>query len=181
MRIVVWLVSSLFLSLVAGSVRAAVVSFGPNDVRSVFYVSKSENQNQVHYAVHLDAACRPVGKRPVFAYWRRLRGTQRVDGVLEGLGTRFYGASDEQTTKAWSTGGQIYMHVKALPRVRIRIDIVKTPTGCGATAFTSIQNEPARLSYAFLQLARLQVLGVKFVDVVGFRQRDGQRVAQRYD
>jgi hypothetical protein len=174
------LLSALSL-LLCNPALAQGVAFGPNDVRSLFHVAKSENQNQVHYAIRLDAACQPSGKRPVFAYWRRLRGEQRVDGPLEGLGTRFYGASDEQTVKSWQTGGQVYMHVKALPAVRIRVEVSKSSNGCRATAFTNIANEPSQLSFAYLQLAKLKILGVKYVDVVGFRLRDGARVAQRHD
>ncbi|NRD68652.1 DUF4833 domain-containing protein, partial [Corallococcus exiguus] len=33
-------------------------------------MSRSENRNQVHYALSLDEACRPVGTRPVHVYWR---------------------------------------------------------------------------------------------------------------
>src|SRR5690348_6852763 len=41
-------------------------------VSSVFYLAKSENKNQVHYAVRVDDRCRPVGAAPVYGYWRDL-------------------------------------------------------------------------------------------------------------
>jgi hypothetical protein len=156
------------------------VEFGPHDVRSVFHVAKSENQNQIHYGLRLDAACRPVGKQPVFAYWSRHRTTGRVDAPLEGLGRRFYGASDEQKVSAGSTGGVVRMHVKALERVVVDIDIERTANGCVAVPTTIIQGERASLSRAFLQLGRFG-LSVKHVDLVGTRVRDRARVAQRID
>lgn len=169
------------LVLSASAARAASVLFGPHDVRSVFHVAKSENKNQVHYALHLDADCRPMGKRPVFAYWQRLREGKRVDGQLEGLGTTVYGASDEQkVTRHESGSSSVEMYVKALKAVRINIEIHKTPQGCRAIPYTSILKQRARLSHAFLQLGAWG-LTVKYVDVVGFRVSDGQRIAERHE
>jgi hypothetical protein len=156
------------------------VLFGPNDVHSVFHVAKSENQNQVHYGLRLDASCRPLGKRPVFAYWKRHRTTGQVDAPLEGLGRRFYGASDEQKVQVGTTGGRVQMHVKALDRVLVDIAITKTANGCMALPTTTINGERAHLSRAYLQLGRFGMT-VKYVDVMGTRPRDGARVVQRLE
>jgi Domain of unknown function (DUF4833) len=174
------LLSGLFSSLSANDARAASVLFGPHDVHSVFHVAKSENQNQVHYALHLDAACKPMGKRPVFAYWQRLRDGKRIDDQLTGIGTTVYGASDEQKVVTANTGGSnIEMFVKALKTVRITIAVEKTAQGCKAVPYTTILKERARLSHAFLQLGSWG-LTVKYVDVVGFRVSDGKRLAERH-
>jgi hypothetical protein len=169
------------LSLHASTAAAAgSVSFGPSDVRSVFYVAKSENKNQVHYALRLDSACRPLTKKPVFAYWRRHRDSGSVDAPLEGAGVRVYGASDDQKVQVAASGGSVEMYVKALKRVRIQIRIEKTAKGCTATPMVTILKERARLSYAFLQLGRFG-LTVKHVDVIGFRERDGKRITERFE
>jgi hypothetical protein len=174
------LVFLALFSFAPDDARAANVLFGPNDVRSVFHVAKSENQNQVHYALHLDAACRPMGKRPVFAYWRRLRDGKRVDDQLTGIGTTVYGASDEQKVLLQKTGASnIEMFVKALKTVRITIEVQKTAQGCLAVPYTTILKQRARLSHAFLQLGAWG-LTVKYVDVVGFRLNDGKRLAERH-
>lgn len=174
----------LFLAALSFAPRFAraedAVTFGPNDVRSVFYVAKSENQNQVHYGLRLDAACRPVGKRPVFAYWSRHRASGRVDAPLEGLGARFYGASDEQKVRVGSTGGSVQMYVKALDRVQVEIAIERTDKGCVAVPTTTIQGERASLTRAYLQLGRFG-LSVKHVDLLGTRVRDRARVVQRIE
>ncbi len=168
------------LVLSASATRAASVLFGPHDVRSVFHVAKSENQNQVHYALHLDADCRPMGKRPVFAYWQRLREGKRIDDQLTGLGTTVYGASEEQKTIARGKGASsVEMFVKALKAVRISIEVQKTPQGCRAVPYATILKQRARLSHAFLQLGTWG-LTVKYVDVVGFRVSDGRRIAERH-
>ena len=177
------LLTALFLfslCLWPHAASAAAVLFGPHDVHSVFHVKKSENQNQVHYALHLDETCKPMGKRPVFAYWQRLRSGKRIDDQLTGLGTTVYGASEEQKVQAQKAGGAtVEMFVKALKNVRITIDVQKTPSGCKATAYTTIQKQKARLSHAFLQLGSWG-LTVKYVDVVGFRVSDGARLAERH-
>jgi hypothetical protein len=173
------LLSSLLLFL-ASDARAANVLFGPHDVHSLFHVAKSENENQVHYALHLDASCKPMGKRPVFAYWQRLRQGKRVDDQLTGLGTTVYGASDEQKVMPLAGGGSnVEMFVKALKHVRISIEVQKTPQGCKAVPYTTILKQRAVLSHAFLQLGALG-LTVKYVDVVGFRVSDGKRLAERH-
>ena len=154
-----------------------VVSFGPHDVRSAFYVSKSENQNQVHYGVRVDSECRPQ-KKPVFGYWRRLRGGERVDAPLVGPGRHLYGASDEQQVSVSEHGGTVRMFVKAAKQVRITIQLEKGEGGCKATATTNIKGTPARLAYAFLQLTRFG-LGVKYVELVGKRVSDGAEVREQ--
>jgi Domain of unknown function (DUF4833) len=160
--------------------RALAVLFGPHDVRSVFHVKKSENQNQVHYALHLDATCKPMGTRPVFAYWQRLRDGKRIADPLTGLATSVYGASDEQLVSLQKPGvSSVEMFVKALKSVRITIEVEKTAQGCTATPYTQILKQRARLSHAFLQLGALG-LTVKYVDVVGYRRGDGARLAERH-
>jgi Domain of unknown function (DUF4833) len=177
------LLVGLFTALLATPQLARAedgVNFGPNDVHSVFHVAKSENQNQVHYGLRLDAACRPVGKQPVFAYWSRYRTTGRVDAPLEGIGQRFYGASDEQKVQVGPTGGRVQMYVKALDSVIVDITIQQSADGCVATPTTSIRGERAQLSRAYLQLGRFG-LSVKYVDLVGTRMRDGSRITQRVE
>ena len=51
---------------------------------SVFFITKSENANQVHYGVHLDSQCNIAGAQPVYAYWRMREGggTPQVEGLL---------------------------------------------------------------------------------------------------
>jgi hypothetical protein len=160
-------------------VAAESVSFGPHDVHSAFHVEKSENKNEVHYAVRVDAACRPQGKTPVFGYWRRLKKGVRVDEPLTGPGVRLYGASNEQTVSATSTGGRVGMYVKALKRLPVDIQVDKSKTGCVALPHVKLKGENARLSYAFLQLGRFG-LSVKYVDVWGVRERDGIKVTEQF-
>jgi hypothetical protein len=133
----------------------------------------------VHYGLRLDAACRPVGKRPVFAYWRRLDEDEGaiVDAPLTGLGQLWYGASDDQVVEAGTSGGRVQMYVKAIKRVRIEIGIRKLDDHCETTTLTTLHGVRARLSHAFVQLGGLGVR-VRWVDVVGY-DASGERVVER--
>ena len=164
-----------------GTVDAAAssVAFGPNDVRSVFHVRKSENQNQVHYGLRLDSACRPVGAQPVFGYWRRLKRGVRVDEPLVGAAVRVYGPSDKQEVAERDGSSRVQMYVKALERLPIEIDVSKSASGCRAIATTRLRGVRARLSHAFLQLGALG-LRVKYVDVYGERVSDGAKLTERF-
>lgn len=159
--------------------QAQAVPFGAYDVHSAFYVAKSENQNQVHYGVRLDAQCRPLQDAPVFAYWRRLRAETRVDEPLEGMGVYVYGASDEQEVRTTATGSIIALHVKALKRVPIEIEVTRTDSGCTVVPYLTLQGERARLSYAFVQLGPWG-LRPRYVEVVASRERDGAEIRERF-
>ena len=174
------LVLACLCPLPRSAAAADTVAFGPFDLRSLFYVAKSENQNQVHYGLRVDAECRPLPKSPVFAYWKRLRKGQRFDEPLLPPGTRLYGASDDQTVTVAKTGGQVRMYVKALKRLPIAVAVDKVNGSCKSTALVSLKGENAQLSYAYLQLGRLG-LTVKYVDVIGYRVRDGAKVVQQFE
>lgn len=174
------LMLACLLPLRRSAAAADTVAFGPNDVRSLFYVAKSENQNQVHYGLRVDADCRPVGKSPVFAYWRRLRKGVRYDEPLLSPGTRLYGASDDQKVSVAKTGGQVKMYVKALKRLPISVAVDKSNGTCKSSSLVTLKGDAAQLSYAYLQLGRLG-LTVKYVDVIGYRVRDGAKVVQQFE
>ncbi|MDB4976396.1 MAG: hypothetical protein JWN48_4737 [Myxococcaceae bacterium] len=153
--------------------------FGPNDVHSAFHVEKSENRNQVHYGIRLDAACRPQGKAPVFAYWMRLKKDVWDEDPLIGAAVRVYGASTDQTVQVAATGGHVDMYVKALKRVPVSIAITKGKDGCIATPTVVLNGERVKLVRAFLQLGRFGIT-VKYVDVYGTREKDGHTVTQQF-
>ncbi|HEX4473716.1 MAG TPA: DUF4833 domain-containing protein, partial [Polyangiaceae bacterium] len=70
----------LFLTPFAA--RAAAGTAGGSDV-SLFTIAKSENKNEVEYAVHVDKQCAPISGTPVFAYWRMLElGPTKVAPIL---------------------------------------------------------------------------------------------------
>lgn len=176
-------VLALMLATLAALPHAASadesVQLGAYDVPTVFYIAKSENGVQVHYGLRLDAACRPVGKNPVFAYWSRPRRTHREAARLDGIARRLYGANEHQKVQAGSTGGHVQMYVRTLDKVVVDIDVSKTASGCVAVPTTKISGERAKLQSAYLKIGRLG-LSVDYVDVIGNRLANGTRVVQRY-
>jgi hypothetical protein len=167
----------LVIPTLAARAAADGVSFGPHDVRSVFHVAKSENGNQVHYALRLSDTCQPLGKQPAFAYWRRARTKGFIEAPLEGMGRFVYGASDDQVVESGPDGTRVRFYVKALERVSIEVHVQKGPSGCTTSTTTTLSGKRIRLSYAFVQLGGLG-LRVKYVDVVGYGA-DGVRVTER--
>lgn len=56
----------MMFSLLASSITASA-----QRIDSMFFVTKKQNRNQVHYAAN-SINCRWIGTRPVHAYWRML-------------------------------------------------------------------------------------------------------------
>ena len=84
------------LALVAPIAQPAGQEPAARIVRSVFFVAKSENHNEVHYGIALDATCTPAGPAPVFAYWRmRERGPLATEPLLS-REVAAYGVGDPQ-------------------------------------------------------------------------------------
>jgi hypothetical protein len=113
----------------------------------------------------------------VFAYWRRVRLGEVFDAPLTGMGRMVYGASDEQVVEAGTQGGRVQMHVKALERLRIEVDIRKAESGCATVSLTTLQGRRVRLSHAFVQLGGLG-MRVRWVDVFG-HDAQGKQVRER--
>jgi hypothetical protein len=114
----------------------------------LFFVSKSENRNQVYYSVRMDAECRPLGANPVYAYWRMYeQGPGVTEGLLEreqpyyGLGPQYVSPTLVETT------------LRALPKRPIRIQLRRAQTGCIAEPLTVINGRWAHLQSVHVLLA----------------------------
>ncbi|WP_437520237.1 DUF4833 domain-containing protein [Sorangium sp. So ce726] len=140
------------LALVAVPAWAdAPVRFGASDVRSVFFVAKSENRNQVHYAVRLDANCMPFGERPVFAYWRELEHGPDRTSLLTAWEEPAYGVASQEVASREATGA-VRLALRALPSRQLVIETTKRDGGCKAVASLRIAGATAQLKRVFVQL-----------------------------
>jgi hypothetical protein len=171
------------LSLSAASLAAVLVvdvasgGAASRDVASVFHVAKSENRNQVHYGVHLDAACAPVGTAPVFAYWRMLeRGPAETEPLLA-REVSAYGFAEQQVLERGTDGGSVLLRLRALPSRPIVVRAAPHGERCEATATTVIGGAPATLGSVFVQLR--WPFGVDHLELVGRRQSDGRALRER--
>lgn len=122
------------VALLAGSAAAA-------DIPSAFFISKTENKNQVHFSVHVDDACAPVGPAPVHAYWQMLERGPLVTEPLLAREERAYGI-ERQTLE----GGSIRVTLRALPSRPIVIHTWRAADGkCASSSITPISGSAARL------------------------------------
>lgn len=118
---------------------------------SAFFLSRSENQNQVHYAVHVGEDCRPLGPAPVYAYWRMLEKGERETEPLLDIEVPIYGVADEQPVVAIEHGWRIRIQVKAHPDRPIELTVTREKGMCTARAWMTLEGSHAQLDQIFVR------------------------------
>jgi hypothetical protein len=146
-------------------------------VQSLFFIAKSENKNQVHYAVAVDASCRPVGNHPVYGYWRELKVGPRVVSPLLEHEQRAYGLSEPRFVRQTAEGGQIRVSLRGFPERPLIIDTFRQGSGCAARTQTTIQQQPALLTWIYVDIGFL--FSVNYAIVRGIRIADGVAVQEK--
>lgn len=150
---------------------------GERDVVSLFFIAKSENRNQVHYGVHLDASCAPVGPAPVFGYWRMLEHGPTATEPLLAREVRAYGFAGERVMAREAQGGRVLVLLAALAQRPIVVETLASGSTCVATATTAIGGVPAALGSVFAQLR--WPFGVDSLTLTGRALADGHVVRER--
>jgi hypothetical protein len=167
-------------SIVHGSEFAPSRSQLPSGpVTSIFHLAKSENKNQVHYAVRVDRRCRPVGAAPVYAYWRDFEDGPSATSPLLQHEQPAYGLTKPRAIELTDRGGEVRIGMRGFPDRALRIVTFAQNGSCRARAFTPIQGEPAVLTSIYVELGFL--FSVDYVLVRGSRVSDGQQVKERVD
>lgn len=139
----------------AAAALSFVISAAPaGDARqagelSLFSISKSENKNQVQYAVQTNPNCAPASTAPVFAYWRMLeQGPNRVAPLLPREQEAYGIASQSVDTK-----GRVRVVLRAVPSRPIVVETGRADDGsCRALANMPIKGSPAYLFDVYLKL-----------------------------
>jgi hypothetical protein len=128
----------------------------------LFSIAKSENKNQVQYAVRVNEQCAPLSGTPVFAYWRMLElGPNRVAPLLA-RELRAYGIR-RQTVDAQGT---VRVVLNAAPSRVILVRSGRVADGtCQASAQTTIAGSAAYLFNVYL---KLKWLGIDYVLLRGW-------------
>ncbi len=147
----------------------------PTDIASAFFIAKSQNRNQVHYGVHVDRECRPVGDAPIFAYWRMLENGGELEPLLD-REVPYYGLGDDQKVELSPTGSSIRVNLRALPERPVVVTLTRTKSGCQATAATTIAGSEAQLTFVYVRLAWL--LGVDYLLLRGHRADNGTSIEE---
>ncbi|HEX4355727.1 MAG TPA: DUF4833 domain-containing protein, partial [Polyangiales bacterium] len=131
------------IALATGSVQSAPLPPAPLD--SIFHIEKSENKNQVHYGVHVDTHCRPLGSQPMYGYWRELEKGPRVISDLLSHELPAYGLTAPRSIASAAEGGEIHIGLRGFPERPLAVQTARFGSRCGARAFTTIQKQPAML------------------------------------
>jgi Domain of unknown function (DUF4833) len=146
---------------------------GDREIPSAFLVSKTENRNQVHYAVRVDQACRPTTSAPIRPYWlMREKGPRVTEPLLE----REQAAYCIQHQRV--EGSAVRISIRSLPSRDIVIQTWQASDGqCLSAAVTTIAGGRARLFDVHVVIASLG-LGIDSILLTGWRD-DGTMVRER--
>lgn len=166
---------STLMALGLGAVAAQAgeaVKFGPHDVPIVFAIGKSDDHNQVQYALKLTPECRPVGGAPVFGYWREYDNRERLL-PMSWLDTIAYGIGSQAVS-----ADSVTMTIKTAPERAISIEVLRDVEGrCSARPYTLISGRRARLSLIFLKLSG--PFSVSWVEIRGTAVDTGEPIVER--
>jgi len=166
-KLSLFVVTAALGALAVPSVAHADPAFGANDIRTVFAIKKSENRNEVHYGIHLDASCQPVGDEPVYAYWRDYEKGPDVVNDLGIFEKSAYGIKGQWIKKRSAEESKVLMSLKATPDRGILITTSKKDGRCVGEALATINKEPALLHQVFVHIAGF--LSVDWIELRGFR------------
>jgi len=140
----------------------AAPTFGTWAVKSLFFIAKSENKNEVHYGVKIDEHCAVIGPEPVFAYWL-LR--ERTPPAVEDLG--FWEAPAYGIASQTVSGTTIRLVLRALGERPIDVRIAKGSGGCDAAPMVTIAKALARLHHVYVEVGFFGPRSLTLVGVDG--------------
>lgn len=159
----------------AAILLAADAPADTREIASTFFIAKSQNKNQVHYALRVDNACLPVGPAPVRPYWLML---EKGPGVTEPLLDReqpAYGIGAQQVD-----GPLVRVTLRALPARPVVLQTWQSPDGqCLSSAVTTIAGDRARLFNVYVGCSTFG-LGIDYLLLTGWRD-DGTVVSERIE
>jgi hypothetical protein len=155
----------LLVLFVPSLARSEPLHFGSHDVTSLFSISKSENKNEVIYAIHLDAQCAPIGDAPMFAFWRM---NEKGPAVIEPLlprEERAYGIGRQRVISRGSGESKVEVTLRALAARPIVVDIKPGAGHCEAWSTLPIGGETA---YLYNVYVKLKEFGVDYLLLSGW-------------
>jgi hypothetical protein len=168
---------ALGLACAAAHVQAQALPSTPID--SVFHIAKSENRNQVHYAIDVDERCRPRGKAPVRGYWREYEEGPRVRDTLRDHQQRAYGLTAPRAITIADDGGDVRVSLRALRERPLRVVTFREADRCRARTFTPINKQPAILTSIYVELGFLY--SIDYILLRGVRVSDGKPIEERIE
>jgi hypothetical protein len=146
-------------------------------VQSIFHIAKSENKNQVHYAVKVDAACKPMGARPIYGYWRELERGPKVTSPLLDHEQRAYGVNEPRSIRQLASSAEILISLRAFPERPMIVQVFQVGGRCVARTVTQIKGQSALLQSIYIDIGFL--FSINYAMLTGVRVQDGQRVQEK--
>jgi hypothetical protein len=141
----------------------------------LFTIAKSENKNQVQYAIRVDEHCVPASSAPVFAYWRMLEKGPDLTEPLLARELDAYGIESQAVIARDPEGGKVSMVLRAVRSRAILIETWHGGGGCQAVATVSIGGAPAHLFNVYAKLK--WPFGVDYLLLQGW-STDGRHVVR---
>ncbi|MEO6599571.1 MAG: DUF4833 domain-containing protein [Polyangiaceae bacterium] len=176
-KLIIWRARWIALAAVllpGVSTAVASKSTPSSTVAPLFLITKSQNKNQVQYAIRLDDHCSPASAAPVFAYWRMLeQGPARTAPLLSSE-LHAYGLASQRIVARKGERNAVSLTLRAVPSRPILVETSVGPHGaCAARATITIALQPARLFNVYARLSWF--LGVDYLLLQGW-SIDGKRV-----
>jgi hypothetical protein len=146
---------------------------------SVFFIAKSENNNQVHYGIKVDERCRPKGETPLYAYWRDLEVGPRATSPILKHEQPAYGINRPFWVKSEAHGGRVRVSLRGFPDRPLIVESFRVGDQCRARALTTIRQRSALLRSIYVALGFL--FSIDHVVVHGLTVPDGQPIQEKMD
>jgi hypothetical protein len=166
---------ALLVLALAPAARADHPRFGPNDLRTLFVIGKNIDRNEVQYGIRLDQDCVPVGKEPLYAYWRQFERGPNVTEDLNFLDETVYGIKEQKVVKRAADESKVLMTLKATPDRMVAVITRRRDGKCVAESIAFINKAPALLERVFVHVAGF--LKVDWIEISGLS--NGNRVVER--
>jgi hypothetical protein len=142
---------------------------------SVFHIDRNKNRNQVHYGVHLDEQCRPVGPEPVYNYWLRREEDPPQVRPLSYFQQAAYGFQKQEI----ESDGRIEIRLRALPDRQLVVRVASVEGSCKAETFLTINGKQSYLEKVFVFADEgVFVPTVRYIELFG-RSNDGLTVYEK--
>lgn len=170
--------AALGVTLTAAAAGAVYPVFGPHDVPTTFFISKSDDHNRVDYGIRLDAHCAPLNDDAMVLYWHEFEPPPppRTHG-LNFLDQRAYGIAAQRAVKREANGGDYVLRLRQVGR-SIGIASHRGADGrCTTIARTTINGNTAELSSIYVKLSG--PFSVDYIDIRGRSFTDGKPTVER--
>ncbi len=167
-----------FILAPAGDARADAVSFGAHDVRTVFFISKSDDKSRVDYGIRLNEHCAPTGDDAVYPYWHEFDYNPPHTHTLNMFEYVPYGFSEQRLVHRTQSGGDQLIRLKQLDRPILITTKKEADGSCSAMARARVGGvEGAQLVSVYAKLAG--PMSVDYIDIKGKNLASGADVTER--